>query len=77
CIAVDPLECGERGCLPATGCCPQGTHVEDGACVLDDTGPRATGNGCGCVTGSPRTRSILFPLLLAGFLLWRRRPRMK
>ncbi len=75
CVAVDPLECGERGCLPATGCCPQGTHVEEGACVLDDTKPKSAGTGCGCVTHSPSGPRPFPLMLLAALLLFFRRSR--
>ena len=75
-LDADPLDCGERGCLPTSGCCPQGTHVEGGACVLDESDPGARADaGCGCATHGPvrRTAAPLLLLVLALLALRRRR----
>ncbi len=49
CVAQNPLDCGDRGCLPQTGCCPEGTHAENDACVLDAPGGSSgKSSGCSC-----------------------------
>ncbi len=73
-LQADPLSCGDRGCLPTSGCCPEGTHVEGQACVLDDTQPKGTGaDGCGCRTHTPGRTAALPLLLCLGLLSFLRR----
>lgn len=62
CVLRDPLDCGNRGCLPQSGCCPEGTHAENDSCIVDAPGSSSQGasGGCGCHVGQTDR----------GFIMW-------
>ncbi|MBU1239144.1 VCBS repeat-containing protein, partial [Myxococcota bacterium] len=39
CAPGSPLECGESGCVPSLGCCPQGTTAQGENCVGESCDP--------------------------------------
>ncbi len=78
CVAGETPDCGDRGCVPATGCCPPGSSVSpSGNFCIHDGNPKPSGKdgGCSCATGKSTPPVTAFPLFLALLaLLWFRKP---
>ena len=66
-------DCGDRGCLPESGCCPEGTALLDGACVETEGGGIDASGGCSCTHGRGTPPPMPAAVLILLALVWLQR----